>query len=209
MKERDLPWIFVGALLISVSIMILWYKRSPGKPAIQLQEETQEEQKHQEPAATEENPAAAAPPAAPVFYRRYHHWTSPTTDQTLTATIDDCEKSCSEDQNCFGVSHDTLTNQCGKLSHGNFDPKAGLLGEYVDSFNVITSMKDRSLKADHMDCFGPYKRENPDRISPTQCPRSREAAVNAYFKDVPALSIFGEMLPGGSTNMLKAQMRAR
>jgi len=200
MKERDLPWVFIAAILISVSIMLLWYKNcSPvEKPAVRLQEKEDAD-------AQEET----TPTTAPVFYRRYHHWTSPTTEQTLTATIDECEESCSDDKNCFGISHDTMTNQCGKLSHGNFDTKTGLLGEYVDSFGVITSMKDRSLKADHMDCFGPYKRDNPMRISPNQCPRSREAAVNAYFKEIPALSIFGEMLPGGDTDMLKAQMRAR
>ena len=199
MKQEDLPWIFVAALAISVSIMLLWYKNDCTKPAVQLQEKTPEDSPQEQ----------KQEPPTPVFYRRYHHWTSPTTDQTPTANIDECERLCSEDQNCFGVSHDTMTNQCGKLSHGNFDADKGLLGEYVDSVNIITSMKDRSLKSDHMDCFGPYKREEPNRISPTQCPRSREAAVNAYFKDIPALSVFAEMLPGGNTRMLKAQMRAR
>lgn len=199
MKKGDLPWVFVAALLISATIIMFACRRSD-KPSVRLQQKEE---------GSEPVPAPS-PPQNDVFYRRYHHWTSPTTDQTtLTATIDECERECTSDANCYGVSHDTMTNRCGKLVKGNFDATTGLLGEYVDTSSVITSMKDRSLKADHMDCFGPYKREHPNRISTAQCPRSREAAVNAYFKDIPALSVFGEMLPGGTESMLKVQMRAR
>ena len=197
MKE-DLPWVFVAALLVAVLIMVFWYK-SPAKPAVRLQEE-------------EEKKEVASPPKPPqpVLYRRYHHWTSPALpDTTLAATVEACEKECSSDASCFGVTHDGLTKRCGKLTRASFDAKLGLAGEYVDSVEVVTSMKDQSLKADHLDCYGPYRREHPDRVSPSQCPRSREAAVNAYFKDVPALSVFGSMLPGGTHEMMKVQFRAR
>ena len=59
-------------------------------------------------------------------------------------------------------------------------------------------MKD-SLKTDHMSCYGPQPTEHPHRISPTQCPKSREAAINNYFKDIPAIGLFASLLPGGST----------
>ena len=87
---------------------------------------------------------------------------------------------------------------CAKLPKGNFNPVSGLLGEFtVDT--VTTSMKDKSLKADHLDCFGPYKRgEVPNRLPLTTCPRSREAAVNSYFHNSRPISLFAGMFPGGS-----------
>lgn len=200
MKE-DLPWVFVAAILIAVTVMLMWY-RSPTKHAVRLQKEESE---------TSEEPKEDPPKENPVFYRRYHHWSSPslTADSTLTATVDKCEEECSSDKTCFGITHDGLTKRCGKLSRQSFDGTLGLVGEYVDSNEVITSMKDQSLKVDHLDCFGPYKRKNPNRISPSQCPRSREAAINSYFQDIPQLSVFGSMLPGGTHEMMKVQFRAR
>ena len=184
MSAKDAPWIFIAAL--SVTIFIFWYMQQPAteKPPVTLQKEED---------------AAPAPPK--VLFRRYHNWSAPAVDMfDPSDDINACESPCAKDNGCFGVRHNGFTGECGKLSASSFDPQKGVMGAYMDSKKIVTSMKDSSLKTDHMSCYGPYTpTEHPHRISPTQCPKSREAAINNYFKDIPAIGLFASLLPGGST----------
>ena len=197
-------WIFLAGAIGAATLFAMW-SMPPSKPPVLLQKEGDDsETPQQTDAEAGEKEAAAVPQEAAeeqlpdVLYRRYHHWNSPNSGGLPADSLEKCESACSGDSSCFGVTWDGNMQTCAKLPNGNFDPKSGLLGEFtVDT--VTTSMKDKSLTADHMDCFGPYKRgEVPNRLPPTYCPRSREAAVNSYFHNSRPISLFAGMFPGGS-----------
>jgi len=198
-------WIFWAGVIGAAALFGAWsMPPQKGKPAVLLQNEGEEAKPEdnttQNDAVGSGSPATGA--ATNPLYRRYHHWNSPGTTGLPTSDLEACESVCSRDRSCFGVTWDAAVKTCAKLPKGNFQPTTGLLGEYtVDE--VITSLKDRSLKTDHLDCFGPYKRgETPGRLPPTSCPRSKEAAVNAYFHNSRPMHLFAGMFPGGhQTNM--------
>ena len=96
------------------------------------------------------------------------------------------------DPSCASVVRRVRAVLCAGTK-SNFDPHKGLRGRFT-SANVVASMKDRSLKAAPLDCFGPFKLMEPGRVKPEQCPLSREAAVNEYFEDAKPLALFGNML---------------
>lgn len=154
------------------------------------------------PAAAPEAAAApAAPAAAPaVHYRRYHNWNTPVTVQSLgkAASLDACEASCTADKSCFGVTYDASVQSCVSIPPDNFDADKGLKGRFT-SGNITASLRDNSLTSAPMDCYGPFKIEEPHRVGPSQCPRSREAAINAYFADAKPLAVFGNMLSRNPT----------
>ena len=168
---------------------------APGKETKAPAKAPAASQKAAAPAAA----AAAAGTAKPVepstFYRRYHNWNTPVTVQSLGSapTLEKCEATCTSDPSCAGVSYDASVQSCVQVPKGNFDPHKGLRGRFT-SANVVASMKDRSLKAAPLDCFGPFKLMEPGRVKPEQCPLSREAAVNEYFEDAKPLALFGNML---------------
>ncbi len=222
MTCRDATWIFLVGAIGAAAVLAVWSMppietKSPvrlvkeGEDEDDTQGKVQGETKQEEanaeakttPNATAEDGTEKTKAKAPeVLYRRYHHWNSPHGGGQPTTSLEGCETACSGDPTCFGVTYDPMVKTCGMLPKGNFDVKSGLLGEYT-SDDVVTSMKDRSLKTDNLDCFGPYKRgEVPGHIPPTYCPRSREAAVNAYFHNSRPMHLFAGMFPGGhQTNM--------
>ena len=206
-------WIFLVGAIGVAALFAIWSVPPPTKPPVLLQNEGEEEETSakettEETTAGEQSDGAAeVPPATAeesrdVLYRRYHHWNSPNLGGLPSDSLEGCESACAGDSTCFGVTWDKALQTCAKLPKGNFNPNSGLLGEFTTD-NVTTSMKDKSLKTDHLDCFGPYKRgEVPGRLPPTYCPRSTEAAVNAYFHNSRPLHLFAGMFPGGhQTNM--------
>lgn len=209
-------WIFLVGAIGAAALFAVWSMPPPkGKDPVLLQKEGEEEKPDDSAAAQDDAGGSGgadgasgngsvdeAAAATNVLYRRYHHWNSPSAAGLPAPDLEACESACSGDSSCFGVTWDGAVKTCAKLPKGNFQPTTGLLGEFTTD-EVITSMKDRSLKTDHLDCFGPYKRgETPGRLPPTYCPRSKEAAVNAYFHNSRPMHLFAGMFPGGhQTNM--------
>lgn len=225
MTCRDATWIFLVGAIGAAALLAVWSMppietkfpvrlTKEGEEGTQggaqggaqgetKQEDNAEAKTDAQAKAETPNAAEGAEAKAPeVLYRRYHHWNSPHGGGQPTTSLEGCETACSGDPTCFGVTYDPMVKTCGMLPKGNFDVKSGLLGEFTAD-DVVTSMKDRSLKTDNLDCFGPYKRgEVPGHIPPTYCPRSREAAVNAYFHNSRPMHLFAGMFPGGhQTNM--------